>query len=78
MELSETRAECVCPDRCPEEGPKACGSDGKLYDSECQLKKEACDSNMDTMSVGHEECGESPLFLMYTPRTPSDHHLHSC
>ncbi|CAL8103030.1 unnamed protein product [Calicophoron daubneyi] len=37
--------ECVCRDSCPKPNPlesEICGDDGKLYPSECELKRAAC------------------------------------
>ena len=34
--------ECVCQKNCPDKGRPICGSDGLLYNSHCDLHRQAC------------------------------------
>ena len=34
--------QCECPVQCPPGISKVCGSDGRTYSSECELKRESC------------------------------------
>ncbi|CAH8596586.1 unnamed protein product [Schistosoma turkestanicum] len=49
--------QCVCRDTCPPKHssePDVCGTDGKLYSSECELKRQACiqQTNIDVDLTG--------------------------
>lgn len=55
--------ECICPESCPEEsGKTVCGTDGKTYQSECELQRIACDRDkikeLPLHVAFHGECGE--------------------
>jgi len=41
------KGRCVCPQKCPKPGKsqEVCGSDGRLYHSECHLLRKECEQN---------------------------------
>lgn len=51
-------ASCVCPQPCLMIMNPVCGSDGKTYDSECNLRHEACVNQQNVTLVYKGICGE--------------------
>ena len=47
---SMSGARCVCPQQCPRYLRPVCGSDGRTYDNECELRRVTCE-NGDDVSV---------------------------
>ncbi|CAH8650296.1 unnamed protein product [Heterobilharzia americana] len=57
--------QCVCRDTCPPKHPTeldVCGTDGKLYPSECELKRQSCiqQANIDVDLTGVRCRGRTP------------------
>ncbi|XP_063217417.1 agrin [Bacillus rossius redtenbacheri] len=52
----------VCPSECPEEDKPVCGSDGNVYRSECQMRKDSCGQKVVAVPLHHcrttERCNE--------------------
>lgn len=42
--------------KCPNHKHKICGSDGKLYDSHCHLRKTSCDKGIALRPVHPDQC----------------------
>lgn len=56
-------ASCHCPAACPDYGDHAasrpvCGSDGRSYRNQCELRREACRRAVDIGVRFHGKCGE--------------------
>ncbi|CAH8670707.1 unnamed protein product [Schistosoma margrebowiei] len=63
--------QCVCRDTCPPKHPTeldVCGTDGKLYSSECELKRQACiqQTNIDVDLAGVRCRSKNPTVLQDT------------
>ncbi|CAH8680441.1 unnamed protein product [Schistosoma rodhaini] len=63
--------QCVCRDACPPKHPTeldVCGTDGKLYSSECELKRQACihQTNIDVDLTGVRCRSKHPTVLQDT------------
>ncbi|CAH8663593.1 unnamed protein product [Schistosoma guineensis] len=63
--------QCVCRDTCPPKHPTeldVCGTDGKLYSSECELKRQACiqQTNIDVDLAGVRCRSKNPTALQDT------------
>ena len=64
------RGSCVCPTSCDEirhteseralfaDADRVCGTDGRTYDSLCQLKIEACRKQQHIVAANGGDCGE--------------------
>ena len=52
--------ECVCPllEDCPDDVNKVCGSDGRTYDNECQLRAVSCLKRKEITPEYNGTCGE--------------------
>nr|CAH8875568.1 unnamed protein product [Trichobilharzia regenti] len=60
--------QCVCRDKCPPKHsnePDVCGTDGKLYPSECELKRQSCiqQTNIDVDLTGVKCRHNNPSLL---------------
>jgi len=50
---------CVCPQQCPpESGEAVCASDGRTYDSECEMRLAACQRSVDLDVIGRAPCDD--------------------
>jgi hypothetical protein len=58
---SNYRASCQCP-KCPPTTKPVCGSDGKTYVNECELRKQSCTTKTN-IRVLHE--GKCSKFIKY-------------
>ena len=54
---------CVCPQQCPpESGEAVCASDGRSYDSECEMRLAACQRSVDLDVVSRAPCDRDDIF----------------
>jgi hypothetical protein len=58
---SNYRASCQCP-KCPPATKHVCGSDGKTYVNECELRKQSCTTKTN-ITVLHQ--GKCSKFINY-------------
>nr|CAD7204337.1 unnamed protein product [Timema douglasi] len=66
-----TLADELCPNECSEEDKPVCGSDGNVYRSQCQMKKDTCGQKVVSVPLQHcrttekcnEVCGEQREFI---------------
>ena len=49
--------QCQCPTQCPPGVSKVCGSDGRTYRSECELKRESCQRKIRITISYRGSCG---------------------
>ncbi|XP_068725068.1 uncharacterized protein [Montipora capricornis] len=70
---SHRRAKCVCPKVCPEIFAPVCGSDGNVYDSECQMKVASCTQQKNITLASKDTCEPDPCKL-----SRCSHPLHKC
>ncbi|XP_032237373.2 agrin [Nematostella vectensis] len=56
ISAQEGGIKCSCPIYCPPSGQPVCGSDGKSYGSECELRKEACEAKIKLTLVSKGKC----------------------
>lgn len=54
----EGHPQCVCSTRCPNKDSPVCGSDKKTYDNDCELLREACQTNTNIILLHHGRCHE--------------------
>ena len=64
---SHGTAKCVCPKVCPEIFAPVCGSDGNVYDSECQMKVASCTQQKNITLASKDSCGKRDRFIVYNP-----------
>ena len=55
--ISVNRIDSKCPNNCEEIYKPVCGTNGKTYNNECELKVEACYTHNHNLKVKHDgEC----------------------
>ncbi|XP_028394352.1 uncharacterized protein LOC114518524 isoform X7 [Dendronephthya gigantea] len=52
---SDYKASCQCP-KCPPETKRVCGSDGKTYINECELRKQSCTTKTNIKVLHEGKC----------------------
>ena len=75
------RPVCQCPNDCSSYGDHllqtaVCGSDGRNYDAECDMKKRACNDHLNLQVRYTGLCGElfSALVQLYSCTLPIPHY----
>jgi coxsackievirus/adenovirus receptor len=58
---SDYRASCQCP-KCPRTTKRVCGSDGKTYVNECELRKQSCTTKTNIRVLHQGKCSK---FIKY-------------
>ena len=54
---SNYRASCQCP-KCPPATKPVCGSDGKTYVNECELRKQSCTTRTNIRVLHEGKCSK--------------------
>ncbi|KAJ7381020.1 hypothetical protein OS493_004615 [Desmophyllum pertusum] len=64
---------CVCPQICPSLYAPVCGSDGNVYDNECQMRVESCNQKKEITMASKDTCIPDPC-----EKSKCSHPRHRC
>lgn len=53
----EKQGICRCPEKCHDKKDSVCGSDGKVYENECEMKQMSCKQQQPLTVVKKGSCG---------------------